>query len=180
MIHAGRAAPARCARAQNRRGKASAHFHRWRREGGAFQSGGHAVPGHARQLARRNHLVADVDVASIRGRRGSVIHFNPFDLSDDLVGRRIDQRNIVAAGIGLDDSDLPHRIDRQQAGDSSHGQQIHGDQRQPKAAFRPKQNTDLEKPHYRTQSSQSTDLEKPLGTAPEQRRHVPGAAGYRT
>ena len=34
-----------------------------------------------------------------------MVHLDALDLADDLVGRRIDQHDAVAGGVGLDDPD---------------------------------------------------------------------------
>ena len=51
-------------------------------------------------------FVADVDAAAVRRDRRAVIHFDPGDDADDLVGFGIDDVDVVAGAVGLDDSDL--------------------------------------------------------------------------
>src|SRR5262245_29869916 len=54
-------------------------------------------------------LVADVDVASVRCSRSTVIHFDARDLTDDFVGRRIDDIDIVTGRVRLNDPNLARR-----------------------------------------------------------------------
>ena len=51
-------------------------------------------------------FVADVDAAAVRRDRRAVVHFDPVDDADDLVGAGIDDVDVVAGAVGLDDSDL--------------------------------------------------------------------------
>src|SRR6185295_14301299 len=51
-------------------------------------------------------FVADVDPRAVGRDRGAVIDFDPVDLTDHLVGGRIDDVNVVAGAVGLDDHDF--------------------------------------------------------------------------
>ena len=56
-------------------------------------------------VERRLGFVGDVEAAAVGRDRGAVVHLDVLDLADHLVGRRIDQHDAVAGGVGLDDAD---------------------------------------------------------------------------
>jgi hypothetical protein len=51
-------------------------------------------------------LAAEIQTATVRRRGRAVVNRDPFDFADDLVRPRIDEMDVVALRIGLDDSYL--------------------------------------------------------------------------
>src|SRR5207237_9179728 len=57
-------------------------------------------------VQRALRFVTYVDVTSIGSDCRAMVHFDACDLSDDLIRRRIDDSDIVAGAVRLNDSDL--------------------------------------------------------------------------
>ena len=60
-------------------------------------------------------FVADVDAAAVGRGAGAVADFDSVDHGDDLVRRGIDDVDVVAGAIGLDNPDLVLRRGRRRA-----------------------------------------------------------------
>ena len=57
-------------------------------------------------VERAFRFVADVDAAAVRRGAGAVVDLDALDHADDLVGGGIDDVDVVAGAVGLDDPDL--------------------------------------------------------------------------
>jgi hypothetical protein len=60
-----------------------------------------------------HRLVADIEAGAVRSDGGAVAGLDTGNLTDDLVGGRIDEVNVVAGAVGLDDQDPARRAQRQ-------------------------------------------------------------------
>src|SRR5262245_19640223 len=61
------------------------------------------------EVERALRFVADINAASVRSCCGAVIYFDAGYPSDDLVRGGVDDVDVIAGTVGLDDSNFPRR-----------------------------------------------------------------------